>query len=127
MDKNKISNLIIFAVFVLFFASVSFARAEVTSEVLPDNVKITTNSDGSISTVIVNSKPGYSTNVETSCVNGKCTHSAVSKKINEKDIQDLKDKIKKQQEYWDKFWKQQEEFFKAEQKMFQDIWGSNYF
>jgi hypothetical protein len=123
MSKNKVSNLIIFTIlsFILFTTFFSLAKAEESN--IPDNVKIITSNDGHSTTIFIDSKPGYFTSIETNCVNGKCTHNTISKKIDEKEIQD---KLKKQREYWDSFWKRQEEYFKAQQKLFQDLWSMNF-
>lgn len=127
MFKNKIFNFIIFTslVIVLFFATSAVARA--TDSTLPDNVKITTSPDGSSTTIIINSKPGFITNVQTNCVNGKCTNNTTSTALTSQDIQKMRDNFKKQQEAMDKFWKMQEELFKQQQKMFQDLWSMSWF
>jgi uncharacterized protein (UPF0333 family) len=129
MFKNKIFNFIIFTtlVFVLFFAIFSLAKADSTDSTLPDNVKITSSSDGSSTTVVINSKPGFITNVQTNCVNGKCTHNATSTALKDVDIKKMQDNIKSQQEAMEKFWKIQEDLFKQQEKMFQDLWGINWF
>lgn len=128
MLKNKFYKFAVFTTLLLVFSfvHVSFTRAEATNS-LPDNVKITTSPDGSSTTVIVNAKPGFTTNVQTNCVNGKCTHTTTSKAITSADIQKMKDNMKLQQEEMNKLWKMQEEMFKQQQKMFQDIWGINWF
>jgi len=121
MLKNKIYNLIIFTsiVFVLFLSAVSFVKADNS---LPDNVKITTSPDGASTTVIINSKPGFSTSVETNCMNGKCTHNASSVALTDLDIKKMKDNFKKEQETMDNFWKMQDDLFNQQQKMFHDLW-----
>jgi len=121
MFKNKIINYIIFA---LVFIAPFYVKADT---VLPDNVKITSSSDGSSTTVVINSKPGFVTNVETSCVNGKCTNNATSKAITAADLQKMQDSFKKQQDIINAFWKQQDEIFAQQQKMFQELWGVNSF
>ena len=130
MLKNKFFNLLISTVLVLFLL-VSVGVVEVNAKSidsnLPDNVKITTSPDGSTTTVIINSKPGFTTNVQTVCENGKCTNSATSTVLTSADIQKMQDAIKKRQESMEKFWKMQDEFFKQQQKMFQDLWGVNWF
>ncbi|NVN97513.1 hypothetical protein HXX01_04800 [Candidatus Nomurabacteria bacterium] len=128
MLKNKIFNFIIFTLFVgvLFFTSLS-VKAETTDQTLPDNVKITTSSDGTSTTVVIDGKPGYYTSVQTSCENNKCTHTTSSKKITEQDIKTEEDNTKKRQEALDKFWKMQEELFQQQQKLFQDLWGFSLF
>ena len=126
MLKNKIFNFIIFAslVLVLFFIAFPVVKA---AEILPDNVKITTSPDGASTTVVINSKPGFATSVQTNCVNGKCTNTATSKEITEKEIKNMQDNMKKQQEAMQKFWQMQDELFRQQQKMFQDLWGINWF
>ena len=125
MIKNKTLKSIIFVA--LFLVSFSFVKAESTSSNLPDNVKITTSSDGTSTTIVVNSKPGFITNVQTSCVNGKCTNNTTSKEITSQDIQKMQDDMKKREEELNKFWKMQEELFKQQQKMFQDVFDMSWF
>jgi len=129
MLKNKIFNFIIFTLFTgfLFFTSLSFVRAETTDQALPDNVKITSSSDGSSTTIVIDGKPGYFTSVQTSCENNKCTHTTISKKITEEDIKTTQDNMKKRQEEMDKFWKMQQDLWKQQEKLFQDMWGVNWF
>lgn len=126
MFKNKISNLVIFTfiVFVLFFSTFSFVKADSS---LPDNVKITTSPDGSSTTVVVSSKPGFTTSVQTNCVNGKCTHSATSMALTSDDITKIQDNLKKEQEAMEKFWKTQEDLFNQQQKMFNELLDSSWF
>lgn len=126
MFKNKISNLIIFTftAFILFFSSLSLVKADSS---LPDNVTITTSPDGSSTTIVVNSKPGFKTSVQTNCVNGKCTHNTTSVAITNADIKKAEDNLKKQQEAMEKFWKAQEELFKQQQKMFDDLFKFSWF
>lgn len=124
MLKNKFFNLINYVLFGFITLGLPYGLAFADSiNTLPDNVKITTSNDGSSTTIVIDSKPGYSTNVETSCVNGKCTHNTVSKKVDEAEV---KAQIKKQQEYWNNFWKQQEEYFKVQEKMFQNLWNMSF-
>ena len=129
MKKNKIISFIVFTslLFVLSLCIASIAKAQSIDQTIPDNVKISTSPDGSSTTVVINSKPGFTTNVETSCVNGKCTHKATSKEITKQDIQKIQDDFKKQQEAMEQFWKMQEQLFQEQQKMFQDVWGVNWF
>jgi len=122
MFKNKFYKFVVFTTLVFVFSFVHFVRAEDT---LPDNVKITTSPDGNSTTVVVDSKPGFSTSVSTNCTNGKCTHKATSTKITDKQIKKMQDSMKKQQEEMQKFWKMQDDLFKQQQKMFQDLWGVN--
>ncbi len=129
MFKKKFPNLIIVTGLILFLLvsiGIEVNAASVNSD-LPDNVKITTSPDGSTTTVIINSKPGFTTNVQTICENGKCTNSATSTALTKADIQKMQDGIKKEQESMEKFWKMQDEFFRQQQKIFQDIWGINWF
>ena len=129
MFKHKIFNLAIFTslVFILFFVSSSVAKATSTDGTLPDNVKITSSPDGSSTTVIINSKLGYKTNVAVSCVNGKCTNNASSTVITNGDVDKMKENMKKQQEAMENFWKIQDELFRQQQEMFQNLWGINWF
>ena len=124
MFKNIFYKYITFASFILVFGfgMFNFVKAE---ETLPDNVKITTSEDGSSTTVIINSKPGFTTSVQTNCINGKCTNNAISKTITKEDIQKMQNNIKKHQEVMEKFWKMQEELFKQQQEMFDDLFGPN--
>lgn len=127
--KNKINTFIIFTLLVIIttFSAVSFTHAQSTNQTLPDNVKITTSPDGSSTTVFINAKPGFSTNVQTNCINGKCTNTASSKELSTQDIQNMQDMFKKQQEEMNQFWKMQNDLFNQQQKMFQDLWGIPWF
>ena len=127
MSKNKIFNIIIFTSLVMFFAVSVVVRVAYADSTLPDNVKITSSPDGSSTTIIIDSKPGFVTNVQTSCVDNKCTNSATSTVLTTTDIQKMQDNVTEQQEIMDEFWKQQDEIFKEQQKMFQDLWGINGF
>ena len=127
MFKNKILNLIIFTSLVLFFVNSSVAKVASADTTLPDNVKITSSPDGSNTTVVIDSKPGFTTKVETVCSNGKCVNTANSTVLTSEDIKKMEDNFKKQQEVMDKFWKMQDEFFSQQQKIFQDLWGVDSF
>lgn len=128
MFKNKILSFIVFAsfAFVWFTFPLLTAKASTTDQTLPDNVKITSNPDGS-TYFVINSKPGFTTSVKSNCVNGKCTNSATSQALTSADIKKIQDNIKKQQEYWQNFWQMQNDFFAQQQKMFQDFWGMSFF
>lgn len=129
MFRNKSSNfsISIFLVIIFFFISTSVAQAASTDSVLPDNVKITSSADGSNTTVVLSSKPGHSTTMQTSCINGKCTHTATSTPFTSSDAKKMRANIKKQQEAMNKFWKMQEDLIKQQQKMFQDFWKTGWF
>jgi hypothetical protein len=128
MHTNKFYKFVIFValVSVFGFIHVSLVGAESIGS-LPDNVKITSSPDGLSTTVVMTSKPGFTTNVKTNCVNGKCTHTATSTALTNTDIKKMQDDIKKQQEAMNKFWKMQNEMFKQQQQMFKDLWGVNLF
>ena len=111
---------------IFLLALFSHASAS-TGSTLPDNVSITNSPDGSSTTVVINDKPGYITNVSTSCINGKCTNSATSTAMTEADINNMKNNMIKQQEVINAFFAQQEEFFKAQEKLWQSMWGTNFF
>lgn len=125
MSKNKLYRFVIFTslVFVLSFGICASAKAD--DAMLPDNVKITTSPDGTSTTVVINSKPGYSTSVETNCVNGKCTNTSTATKITDADIQKMQANMQTQQEEMQQFFQMQQELFVQQQKMFQDLWGIN--
>lgn len=128
MFKNKILDFIIFTslAFVWFIIPFSATRAFITDQTLPDNVKITSNPDGS-TYFVINSKPGFTTSVKSNCINGKCTNSTTSTALTSSDIKKMQDEAKKQQEYWQKFWQMQNDLFAQQQKMFQSFWGMNFF
>lgn len=129
MIKSKISNfsISIFLTTIFFFVGTSVSQAVSTDSVLPDNVKVTSSADGSSTTVILSSKPGYSTTVQTSCINGKCIHTATSTPFTSSDAKKMRANIKKQQEAMNKFWKMQDDLIKQQQKMFQDFWKTGWF
>ncbi|MEI7688848.1 MAG: hypothetical protein WCI91_01545 [Candidatus Nomurabacteria bacterium] len=127
MFKNKIFNYIIFTSLVLFFTSSLTVKIASADPELPDNVKINTSLDGSSTTIIVDSKPGFTTNVQTNCLNGKCTHSATSTPLTDTDIKKMQDNIKKQQDTMEKLWKMQEDLFDQQQKMFDELMSYSWF
>lgn len=129
MFNNKGLNfpVSIFFVIILFFSGTSVVQAAPTGTVFPDNVKVTSSADGSNTTVVVNSRPGFSTTVQTSCINGKCTHTATSTPFTSSEVKKMRDSIKKQQDAVNKFWKTQEELIRQQQKIFQDLWKIGWF
>jgi len=110
----------------MFLGFCSLVEASTDSN-LPDNVKIITSEGGKGTTIIINSEPGITTNVETYCVDGKCTSNATSKEINSKDLKKIKEQIKEQQEAIQKFWDRQEELFKQQREMLKNFWDINWF
>lgn len=127
MFKNKIFNFTISvaSVFIVFLVTFSAASASLTNPTLPDNVKITSTPD--TTSIIINSKPGYSTRAEVSCINGKCTQNATSTALTATDIIKIQKEIKQQQDQINKFWELQNELFRQQQQMFQSFWGTSWF
>ena len=126
MLKNKILNFFIFTSLVLF-VSVGITKITFADEELPDNVKIITDKDGSSTTIVIDTKPGFVTKVESNCVNGKCTNKAISNAITAAETKKMEDDMKQQQEVMNKFWKLQEEFFKQQQQLFHNLWEESLF
>ena len=81
MSKDKLYNILVLVAFVLFVIYLYLLGTKTPEPMPADNVKITTSPDGSSTTVILNSQPGFMTNVQTTCVNGKCTSTTSSTKI----------------------------------------------
>lgn len=127
MFKNKIFNFTVSAafIFIVFLTTSSAVSASLTNSTLPDNVKITSTPD--TTSIIINSKPGYSTRAEVSCINGKCTQNATSTALTATDIIKIQKEIKQQQDQINKFWELQNELFRQQQQMFQSFWGTSWF
>ncbi len=122
--KNKIFRFILSLTLVtIFFIGINNVFAQ--DETLPENVKISTTPNST--TVIINSKPGYKTNVSVNCNGNNCQRSASSAPITAEDTKKIQKSLLEQQKALEKLWAQQEEYFKRQNEILKSIWGINFF
>jgi hypothetical protein len=121
MFKNKVYAYSFIGVLILCFMLVSRANIQ-AADTLPDNVKISSTPNSY--QVFITDKPGYNTQVTTTCTNGQCTNSATSTPITQAEIQKMQDEASAQQTALERLFAQQEALFQAQEQYFQSFWNT---
>ena len=124
MYKNNYI-LITVSALVLCFSIVSKVHAQTASSTLPDNVTVSSSPESY--KVVITDKPGFTTEVSTTCENGQCTNTATSTPLNQAQIAKINDDMKAQEAAFEKLMQQQEAFFQAQNQYFQSLWNTMIF
>ena len=126
MHKNntfkKVLVVLVAGIVCLGFGSRIYADGSSTS--LPSNVQVYTNPNGNGTTVVIQSQPGYMTQVSTNCTNGQCQNSGTTTPLTQDQIQKMQSDMQAQQQAMEQFFQEQQTFFDAQQKMFDSLWGN---